>query len=400
MDLRGVYLSDIRVRRQANYLVERGHTVHVVSQQYHDRPATEQVDGVNIHRVPSPPLGLTQINELVRHITLFHPQRYRVLTDIVKDIEPDVLHSHDLNTARYGSFVARKNDLAHILDLHELYPESISAWRSDISWSQRFRPNVLFTPRRRWDTFEGTYLSRADALVTISDSAKEHFLTKYPNLPSNKIYVVRNVPDLQRLESISTDKLPSEEQFTVGYVGVFSPQRGLEDSIRAIAEVSEDIPTIKLLLVGDTDIPGYREKLEKLAIELGVEENVEFTGWVDFELVPSYIANSDVGLLTLTEYGDSSHALPNKLFQYMFYQTPVIISDMPAMRSVVESSDSGLIVPPGDHTELAMAIRRIHDAPNKARQMGLNGSKAVQTEYNFTNEVEILEKSYEYALVH
>ena len=87
-------------------------------------------------------------------------------------------------------------------------------------------------------------------------------------------------------------------------------------------------------------------------------------------------------------------ALPNKLFQYMAAGIPVVASDFPDVRRVVEGSGAGVVVDPTDPRAVAAAIRRLIDDPSLARSMGAAGRRAVRERFNWDRSAHELLRGY------
>ncbi|MEX1014416.1 MAG: glycosyltransferase, partial [Candidatus Paceibacterota bacterium] len=86
---------------------------------------------------------------------------------------------------------------------------------------------------------------------------------------------------------------------------------------------------------------------------------------------------------------------PNKLFEYMHAGLPVIASDFPLWREIIEGNNCGLLVNPLNPNEIAEAILWLYNNPDKAREMGRNGQKAVKEKYNWEQEEKKLLQLYE-----
>ena len=91
-------------------------------------------------------------------------------------------------------------------------------------------------------------------------------------------------------------------------------------------------------------------------------------------------------------------AQPTKVYEYMAAGLPVIASDFPRWRAIVEDSGCGLCVDPGDAGALARAIAWILDHPQEANAMGANGRRAVETRYSWESEARTLAGLYEAVL--
>ena len=392
MELWNTFPQDIRVRREASHLVKKGHEVTIVCRQSPDRPDRETIDGIDIIRLPKPGQPFYPLNRFLLNLMLFDTQRYRHLSRVVKEEDPDILHIHDLRAVRTGLRAADKHEVPVVVDFHELYPESVKVWKKANSGIERFGPKATLENPRRWKKVEAKCMKKVEGTVSESPEQLEYLWNTY-DLSEVESEVVRNVPDMDRLRQISIEPL-EYDGFVVGYVGSFTPQRELEKAVKSFAQLLESVPDATLLMVGGRD--NYANRLKKMCVDLGIDDSVEFTGWVEFERIFSYMDVSDVTLCTWAgDNIDSECTLPNKLFQSMFMETPVIVSDLRAMRNVVEETNCGLITRPGSVSELTEALLKLHDDPELRREMGKNGKRAVEEKYNFRNEVENLTNLYE-----
>jgi glycosyltransferase involved in cell wall biosynthesis len=158
--------------------------------------------------------------------------------------------------------------------------------------------------------------------------------------------------------------------------------------------VLEEIPDARLLLVGKGS-GEFDKEMRELCKDLNVENNVVFTDWVDFRLVPSYIALSDVCLVPHHASGHTNTTIPHKLFQYMAMRKPVIVTDCKPLKRIVEECDCGIVVPSGDRNEMAEAVIKLYNDRELAAKLGANGRNAVEGKYNWENEAKKLCELYE-----
>jgi len=147
-------------------------------------------------------------------------------------------------------------------------------------------------------------------------------------------------------------------RFVVTYHGVLSPNRGLQDLLRAVSSLRSDIPELTLLLIGD----GVgRLALERLAAELELADILLFTGQVPYDDVPAFVRCADAGVLPFPDNEWWSVSSPIKLMEYLALGIPVVASDIPANRQVLEMTGSGILCRPDDPIDLASCLRRIYE---------------------------------------
>jgi glycosyltransferase involved in cell wall biosynthesis len=124
-----------------------------------------------------------------------------------------------------------------------------------------------------------------------------------------------------------------------------------------LIDLTAAIDTVLLVIVGGGAL---RDDLERYAARVGVADRVLFTGPVPYEKLPDYTAGADVGCALIEDYGMSyRYARPNKLFEYIQAGVPVLVSDLPAMREVLERRPVGSVVDLSDPDALVAEGRRL-----------------------------------------
>ncbi len=146
-----------------------------------------------------------------------------------------------------------------------------------------------------------------------------------------------------------------------------------------------------LLLAGKFIPESLRNETTKLA---GWEQVNEF-GHVSREEVQQILARGMAGLVTLHPIINYKDALPVKMFEYMAAGIPVIASDFPLWREIVEGNECGICVDPLDEKQIAEAIQYLVDHPEEAKRMGDNGRRAIEQKYSWEMEAKKLIAMYE-----
>ena len=176
----------------------------------------------------------------------------------------------------------------------------------------------------------------------------------YPNL--NVVGFVRNIPVRQKHErsDFLRRKYSIEPDKTIGiYQGMLFEGRGLKEIIKACQPLKE----VALVIVGDGPL---LPTLKVLVQTLDMSDRVIFTGLVPFEKLPDFTYSADFGFTIISGQGLSyRHALPNKLFEYIQAQIPVIGSNYPEIRKIIEQEQIGFVVNPQNIAEITEAVRKI-----------------------------------------
>ena len=124
-------------------------------------------------------------------------------------------------------------------------------------------------------------------------------------------------------------------------------------------------------------------------------QRVEFVGKLDRSGVKRLLEESKIGLVTLHPTMNYVDALPVKMFEYMLAGIPVIASDFPILKEIIEKENCGICVDPLDSRSIGAAITWLNKNDAEAKVMGENGKKAVIEKYNWANEEQKLYQVYD-----
>lgn len=165
--------------------------------------------------------------------------------------------------------------------------------------------------------------------------------------------------------------------------------KGLGHLLRAFPRV-HDKDTM-LIVVGDGDM---KEQFAALATQLGISHRVRFVGAVPHSELPPCYAAADI--IVLPSFPPESFGVV--LIEAMACARPVVAHDIPGVRSVVNDSEDGLLVSPGDAAGLAESIELLLEGPRRRRRMGQRGRARVEEEYAWRKIIARLEHVYEEVL--
>lgn len=390
MVLEGEYPPDIRIEKEARTLISQGHKIFLLSLEKPGKKEYEVVEGINVIRINLPKSFVRKALKIISFSISFESKFWRkALEKAVKEHKINVIHCHDLPLVKTATKVARRLNIPIIADLHENFPEGVKAWRNEkISFKMRMYNRMIYPyPIFMYKRFEKSLLKKMDKIITVVDEAKDHYI-KDCGISSDKITVVMNTEDIKSFEDMEIAKSivsKYKNSYNLSFVGFLAPHRGIETAIRSMPKILEKIPNAKLLLIGGKGYDGYEDKLKNLCKELGVTNNVDFVGWVQFSQVPSYITASDICLIPHNASGHTHTTIPHKLFQYMIFKKPVIVTDCIPLKRIVEECKCGVVIQSKDHNELANGVISLYENKEHAKQLGENGKKAVEQKYNWEN---------------
>jgi glycosyltransferase involved in cell wall biosynthesis len=232
------------------------------------------------------------------------------------------------------------------------------------------------SPTGRWiaartvEVVQRLVLPRLSGLVAATP-AIESLMLKY----NSRVALVQNFPLAREMPTTFVDDEHLKEQAVV-YVGAISHERGISHMVDAVAIVAAR-RECRLLLAGDFSDSSLRRTLE----ESSKWQNVEFHGRVDRAGVARLLQRARAGLIVSHPNANYVVSYATKMFEYMSAGIPVIASDFPIWRTIFERYDCGEQVNPLDVDQIATAIERCLDSPQRAREAGMRGRAAVQESY-------------------
>jgi glycosyltransferase involved in cell wall biosynthesis len=203
-----------------------------------------------------------------------------------------------------------------------------------------------------------------------------------------KTVVVQNFPisgELASDECRPYTKRPS----TVTYIGGMATVRGIKELVHAMALIPERFGA-RLVLAGNFDPPALEDEVKRIR----GWERVDFLGWQSREGVEKILGNARIGLVVLHPRPSYLESYPIKLFEYMSAGVPVVASDFPLWRQIVQEAGCGLLTDPLSPKAIAEAIQWLFEHEEEAETMGLRGREAVHTDFNWNHESKKLLELY------
>ncbi|GGH54441.1 glycosyl transferase [Dyadobacter endophyticus] len=208
------------------------------------------------------------------------------------------------------------------------------------------------------------------------------YLEEYRNL-TKPFAIIHNYVSLPVMDTLAHEdaRTPGPELF---YLGVVSMERCLDTMINALALLKKSYPDCHLHLFGPMRVD--KEELGAIADYGQVMNNITFHGYTDQQVALKYASQAIAGIALLKPVADYPDSFPTKMFEYMALKLPVITSDFPLYKRIVEDSGSGYCISPYDPEALHNALQCCISENALRSQMGNNGRKASETCYNWASE--------------
>src|SRR5438876_1308563 len=269
-----------------------------------------------------------------------------------------------------------------LFDQHDLAPEMFQV---------KFKGRMKLLYRLQFFLERCSYQT-AD-LVIVTNSSQRRFAIERGGCPPERVFVVRNGPDLERLKLVTLEsELKGGRPYLLVYVGVMSLQDGVEYALYALHDLiyKRDRQDISLVLMGDGD---YLSSLHALTHKLQLDEYVNFTGWVSREDIVRYLTAADVGLSPDPQNGLNEYFTMIKTMEYMAMGKPAVAFDLTETR--FSAQDAVLYATPNLVEDFANKIEVLLDNEELRLKMGAFGRKRIEEELSWDHTKEHLLLAYE-----
>jgi glycosyltransferase involved in cell wall biosynthesis len=316
-------IADNRVHRTCLTLAEAGYEVILTGRKYRDSPDMNP-RAYEVHRM----------HLLFRRGPLFYAEyNFRMFFRLLFS-RPSVILANDLDTLPGCMAAALLTRTPVVYDSHEYFTEV---------------PELVSRPRvqKVWKWLEKILVPRVKAAYTVCDSIAEIYTGAY-GIPFE---VVRNLPFSANREPGGAGVQSAQGRPVIIYQGALNLGRGLENAIKAM----EFLPEADLILAGSGD---RENELKKLASRIS-SNNVFFKGRLPIEELVKVTRSASLGISIEEDCGlNYRYALPNKLFDYLQAGIPVVVSNLPEMKKIVEEYQAGLIARSNLPEKLAETFRK------------------------------------------
>lgn len=253
----------------------------------------------------------------------------------------DCILANDLDTLPACFFISKLKKSTLVYDSHELFSEGPEL--QGRKFVQSF-----------WRKLEDFFLPRIKKSYTVSQSIADFYHKKY----QNNMGVVRNIP-LKNQAYISEEVSFPTQQKTILYQGVLNPGRGIKPMIEAL----QYIENLDLIIIGYGKV---EDDLKQFVIDKKMQDRVFFLGRISREKLLNYTQKATLGMVLEEPLGLSfQYSLPNKLFDYIHAQIPIIAGNLNEISKIIKEYKVGIIVENYTPKAIATAIQDLLNDENK-----------------------------------
>lgn len=362
------YEFDVRVKNEARALVRGAYRVSVISPSPPGAKFRETVDGVHLYHFPAAPNGRGLLSYLFEYgysiAATFAISLYVFLREGF-----DIIHAHNPPDAFFSiAAIYKLFGKRFVYDHHDLSPEMYRA---------RFRHGGNRFIYEALVSMEKLSCYLADHVIATNESYRAMEI-KRGKVPASQITIVRNGPDLERLQSMEPDTALRLRAGTIlGYAGIMGTQDGVDYLLRALHHLANDLDRrdFYAVIVGKGNALTH---LKALAKQLSIEEYVWFTGWVQDADLVRYLSTADICLSPDPSNPFNDRCTMIKMMEYMALGKPIVAFDLPEHR--ITAQDAAVYARANDELDFAMKIAVLMDEPELRQKMGRIGRERIDAE--------------------
>ncbi len=377
MVLDAVFPPDPRVENEAIELINEGHKVFLFCLTYSNQLKEDSIHKIEVKRYTSNLLEY-KLSALVYTIPLYSVIMKKKIGHFIEENKIDILHVHDMRIAEATFMANKKYQLPIVLDLHENRPEIMKAYPH----LKKFPGNVLIS-LKKWKKKEEEFVKKVSKVIVVTEDAKTELLTRVSMNPNKIISVPNTVRKSFYKDAVIKNDIVTryKDKFTLLYIGDTSLRRGLLTAIKSLCKLKNKISNIQLVIVGKSNLDDAFLKETVLKYEL--QDYVDFQGWQQPSLFPSYIFASDICISPLHKNVHHDTTYANKLFQYMSFAKPLLVSNATAQEKLTSRINIGLVHKEKETIDFSEKVLKLYNNKNLREKLGENGKLFIENQFSW-----------------
>jgi glycosyltransferase involved in cell wall biosynthesis len=360
------FINDSRVLKESISLAENNYHVEVIAHLDKNLKSTQIQNGFIVKR----------FSYLDRTITKSKLAKLKAYLLYIKEAvlyskKFDIIHCNDLNTLPIG-FIIKKfynKDVKVIYDAHE-YETEING--------------LSGVTKKITKLLEHSLINSADAVICVSNAIANEYVKLY-NI--KKPALVLNTPSYQKIEKKDLFRETfgiSKDKTIFLYQGGLSRGRGIEILIQTFEQIDDNNSVIVFMGYGPLE-----KEIQQASKEY---DNIYFHKAVDPDVLLDFTCSADFGISTIENTCLSyRYCLPNKMFEYLMAEIPVIVSNLPEMKQLVEHYTLGVVAQENSVLGLQKAIQQAGQLNKDKLHVNI---KKIKKSYNWQEQEKILLKLY------
>ncbi|MCD4712905.1 MAG: glycosyltransferase family 4 protein [Clostridiales bacterium] len=256
-----------------------------------------------------------------------------------------------------------------IYDCHEFHPQG---------FTENFPHPLRGIAKLLIERVEDFLVSKVDGVVTVNRKLAKRFKKN-----NKSVIVLPNYPPLEIFEKNERKReVFSARKVRLIYVGVLSSDRGLFRMLEMLRGLNS-LGNVQLILIGKFSSSELKRRFWQKAEDFNLVNKIDYKGYLSHEETVLNLLDADIGLFLLSDNERYNWGEPVKYFEYSAAGLPVVITDLPAKRNLIEKNRNGILVSPGSSDDAVNAVRSLIDNSDQARIMSERGRRTFLKEYNW-----------------
>lgn len=345
----------------------------------------ENVEGWHFYRT-STASGLMSKLPVLNQIAVMDGLTNR-LRDVAEIVKPDILHAHSpVLNALPALRVGRHLGIPIVYEVRAFWEDAAVDHGTSREWGMRYRLTRAL---------ESYALRRVDAITTICEGLRGDILgrgiepekvTVIPNAVNIENFSTGESPDLQLAKDLDLDS-----RLVLGFIGSFYAYEGLTVLLRALPAMLSSNPDIRILLVGGGP---QEQELKALAMQLGQQDKVIFTGRVPHDQVQRYYSLIDVLVYPRLRMRLTDLVTPLKPLEAMAQGRLVVASDVGGHLELIQDGKTGILFKAGDPDALAAKVLNLLSRPGLWPGLRTAARRFVETQRSWPSSVARYKDAY------
>jgi glycosyltransferase involved in cell wall biosynthesis len=306
---------------------------------------------------------------LIKHYSI-EKDFERDICSLIREVNPNIIHGHSSHHIAYPAYrMAKRYNIPFVYEIRGLWEETLLV-------QGIYKKNSI---RYKYNKSRETFLAKkARKVFVISESLKEDLV--YRGIHREKLVVIPNgiVGNDSKPAAEEEKKLHAkynlEGSIVIGYIGSINGYESLDLLIKLIAHFVGKSKKVKGLIVGQGP---EKENLIKLSDLLGIRDKIIFTGAINPDIIHAYYSLIDIFIITRYKGRAVQLVTPLKPYEAMEAGKCLVMSDLPALREIVQNKTTGLLYQPGDENDLISKCECLIDDDCLREKMGQAARKWV-----------------------
>ncbi|MFQ6089798.1 MAG: glycosyltransferase [Candidatus Methanofastidiosia archaeon] len=361
----------VYVLELSKHLGKLGLNVDVYTRKFEDYPTFERVSrDVRIVRIPCGEQEFIPKEMLFEHLDEFVSNTLKFFER--RNLNYDVIHSHYWDSGYVALKLSEKLGMKFYHTSHSL--GALKRKRLGALGGGRYRFELRISRER--EIFEKA------KFIIVSTPQEANDYENYYRISKSKVKVIPPGVDTERFNpsGFENSKLPKNAIFSLSRI---DPRKGLEFLIKAFFEVSKRIDS-HLIIGGGSKNPGdietsELERLKNLVEKFGLEEKVEFTGYIPDKLVPAYYRGSRIFVVP-----SPYEPFGLTILEAMSSKTPVVVTKFGGSRFIVNDGKDGFLVDPQNTKEFSKVILQLLEDDHLHEKVSEKAFEKVRKKYQWS----------------